>query len=180
MSQSNIDNTVGAMSTTIAAHYKTRFHREVIFSTLAFNPELDLATIRNAVEANLPAKFLPQPWPPVSTDDVSTLKVLTLSKMKYTVCVGTGLGGHHAVILHSIVADKYPMLWDLTASELKMFEADVFLGVDGQVTYNFRTPEAGQFPYSLGLQGDENLMSFIVPMLAHGMASMVEAGDFNE
>jgi len=177
MSHPNVDNVGASMSTAIAAHYKTRFHRDVIFTSLAFNPELDMAAVKNAVEANVPEKFLPQPWPPVYTDDVLTLKALTLSKMKYTVCVGTDIGGHHAVILHRIVADKYPKLWDLAAGELKMFEADVFLGVDGQVTYNFKTPGSGQFPYSLSPQGEQNLMSFIVPMLAHGMASMLEAGD---
>jgi hypothetical protein len=177
MSHRNVADTGDAMSTTIAAHYKTRFHREVIFTSLAFNPELAMATVKDAVEANVPAKFLPQPWPPVSTDDVKTLKALTLTKMKHTVCVGTDLGRHHAVILGRIVAGQYPRLWDLNASELKMFEADVFLGVDGQVTYNFKTPDSGQFPYSLSVQGEQNLMSFIVPMLAHGMAGMLEAGD---
>src|SRR5260370_18864033 len=99
MSHRNVADTGDAMSTTIAAHYKTRFHREVIFTSLAFNPELAVATVKDAVEANVPAKFLPKPWPPVSADDVKTLKTLTLTKMKHTVCIRTDLELPHTLVI---------------------------------------------------------------------------------
>lgn len=78
-----------------------------------------------------------------------------------------------------MVASQYPRLWDHSAGELKMFEAWVFLGVNGTpLSFNYRIPESGMFPYSANLMDEqEGINRFVVLMLAHGLSLMLEAGD---
>jgi hypothetical protein len=88
--------------------YRTRFHKDIIYSQLNTNPDKSFADLSAAVAINEPARFLPQPWPPILITDESTLTIVALIKMKDIVNIGLGLPAAHSALLTDFISRKFP------------------------------------------------------------------------
>jgi hypothetical protein len=140
---SQLDRSNSAVSQEIAmiVRYRTRFHRDIMFSSVSTNPAKSLEQIASAVAINQPSEFLPQPWPPMSLRDEESLRAVSLIKMKAIVKVGLRLPEVHSALLSKLISHRFPKRSSLDAAEDTTTSCEICIDDTGSVTYTFDGPK---------------------------------------
>jgi hypothetical protein len=150
--------------TTIMVRYRTRFHRDVIYSKYSMNPNKSFEEISASVALNDPARFLPQPWPPLPITDRRSLLIASIAKMKAIVNVGLQAPAGNTALLTQHIDEHFPMRQAIPADTNSVVSCEVRICEQGDVNYNCDHSAAAQYDPSLLVQknGRHNFMKAMI------------------
>jgi hypothetical protein len=118
----------------VVARYRIRFHRDVIYSSYSANPSLSQDDIAAAVAIHDPGEFLPQPWPPLPLDNVASLSIASLTKMKAITNVGLGLPEIDSAALNDLISRQFSERTSISTTGGSTVSAESRIICDGSVT----------------------------------------------
>lgn len=159
----------------VMVRYRTRFHRDIVYSNLSTNPAVSQKDVATAVAINDPEKFLPQPWPPLALSDSASIMLVSLIKMRSSVNVGLHLPEAHSALLATLISYRFPAraLIPTTTSAITSCEARITQ--DGAVTLSFSFPDT---PPSFSQDTStylSNELKYVKAMLILGMQQYLES-----
>lgn len=158
----------------VMIRYRTRFHRDIIYSKLSTNPSMSLDDIATAISINTPREFLPQPWPPLSLNDIVSLSSVALIKMKAIENVGVHLPEVHASLLTDLISHRFPERLSMPTTSNAITSCEVRITHDGDVTCSYEFAE-GPLSGDDGLSELANARRYAKAMLILGMQQYLES-----
>ena len=159
----------------VLVQFKTRFSNRPVFSDLILNPQATRDELIAAIAVNIPAPFLPQPWPVYPSSDDASLKANAIIKMKYVVGISTAYPQLHAAMLKDVLAHSYPQMLSLDTLPQSLIDAEVRLQDDGQITSSFSIPVDSIMPAALLPTQDKPRPTYMFAMIVLALQTFLES-----
>jgi len=136
-------------SQTVMARFRTRFHKQVIFSRFSTNPRKSLEEVIASVAIDEPAGFLPFPWPENAITNGREMTKAALIKMRTIVNVGLRMTAASTTAMTSLINERYPEWTLVTAAPGNLCSCEVCVLQNGQVVYSIQNQLDRDVPKSL-------------------------------
>jgi hypothetical protein len=157
----------------VTLRFRTRFHKDLIFTEMVAMPSNSLETVRAAVAAQVPKPLLPDPWPPYPVSDLLDSKRLGALKMKLSIGI-TGVDKLSSSELLTLIDIRFPERASVDPRTSLIISGEVLLHADGNVTYGTQVPDEGTFPERLIEIPARGTAGFIRTMLVFSLQSYIE------